>query len=536
VRLLPLGVALACFGLYVALAVPGVYWLDSSEFAAAAWTLGIAHPPGHPLMELWSRCFTLLPLGSIGFRVAIGQAAAAALAAGALCVLARDVLRKLGAGELAAALLGAAAAIIFALSYGLAFHAVRPEVYALSAATTLGAAACALRGTRRGFAAAALLVGLGLANHHLLAIAGAAPILGLAIAERDLGARGWALLLAAGALALGCYLYIPLRALRAPLVDWGHATTASQFWWLVSARAFQKAVHRAADVPLAFEAMRELGIGAAVCALGGLAALLRTRATRRIAVFLLAQIVCFTAVSALAGFDAANPDSHGYLAGAMAFAAVLTVAFPAAILLTLRDRAPRVAAFAAGVVALACVLAQGVRGFGRYSLADTYGADRVLTQVLADPPPRAVLTSNYFQTVFGLWYEQAIEGARPDVAIFHPRFASNAPPADASRRPALYELGPGTPQPRLDAAGLFYREGSPLEADFAAQDALWDRLAAQADDPLTRDYLVWQIYLGAELRCHLGLRPAADRALDRATMLGAGETPEVAALRAHCQP
>src|SRR5439155_8274605 len=113
----------------------------------------------------------------------------------------RDVLAKLGASESAATLLGAAAGLVFALSYGLAFHAVRPEVYALSAATTLGAAACALRGSGRGFAAAALLVGLGLANHHLLAIAGAAPILGLAIADRRLGACGRALLVAAGTLA-----------------------------------------------------------------------------------------------------------------------------------------------------------------------------------------------------------------------------------------------------------------------------------------------------------------------------------------------
>jgi hypothetical protein len=536
VRLIPLGVALACFGLYVALAVPGVYWLDSSEFAAAAWTLGVAHPPGHPLMQLWSRCFTLVPLGSIGFRVAIGQAAAAALAAGALCVLARDVLRKLGAGELAATLLGAAAGIVFALSYGLAFHAVRPEVYALSAATTLGAAACALRGTRRGFAAAALLVGLGLANHHLLAIAGAAPILGLAIAERNLGARGWALVLALGTVALGCYLYIPLRALRAPLVDWGHATTASQFFWLVSARAFQKSVHRAADVPLAFEAIRELGLPAMLCALGGLAALVRSAATRRLAAFLAAEVALFTAASALVGFDAANPDSHGYLSCAMAFAAVLAVAFPAAILLTLRDRAPRIATLAAGAVALACVLAQGVRGFGRYSLAGTYGADRVLAQALADLPPRTVLTSNYFQTVFGLWYEQGIEGARPDVFVLHPRFATNASPPDAARRPVLYELGPETTQTRLIPAGLFYREGSAVLADFTAQDALWDRLAAEADDALTRDYLVWNIYLGGKLRCELGQRVAGDHALKRAALLGAAESPELAQLIALCQP
>ena len=31
---------------------PDVYWLDSSELAAAAWQLGVAHPPGHGLAAL----------------------------------------------------------------------------------------------------------------------------------------------------------------------------------------------------------------------------------------------------------------------------------------------------------------------------------------------------------------------------------------------------------------------------------------------------------------------------------------------------
>src|SRR5262249_22309547 len=144
-----------------------------------------------------------------------------------------------------------------------------------------------------------------------------------------------------------------------------------------SARAFQKSVHRAADVPLAFEAIRELGLPAAMCALGGLLALLRTASTRRIAAVFAAEIAFFTAASALVGFDAANPDSHGYLAGAMAFGAAAAVASPAAMLLALRERSPRAAAICAALVAAGCVIAQGVRGLGRFSLSDAYAADGV---------------------------------------------------------------------------------------------------------------------------------------------------------------
>src|SRR5262252_3826097 len=120
-RRAPAIAALAGFALYVACAVPTVYWLDSSEFAAAAWTLGNAHPPGHPLAALWGRLFVCIPLGSIGFRVAVSQAAAGALAIFATGLLAREIAARLGAGPAAAGASGAVAGVVFGLSWGLAF-------------------------------------------------------------------------------------------------------------------------------------------------------------------------------------------------------------------------------------------------------------------------------------------------------------------------------------------------------------------------------------------------------------------------------
>src|SRR5205823_4027449 len=138
--------ALGCFAVYVACAVPTLYWLDSSEFAAAAWTLGNAHPPGHPLAALWGRLLVMLPLGSIGFRVAIGQAAAGALAVLATGLGAQAVAVRLGAALGAAGALGAVAGLLFGFSWGLAFQSVRPEVYALNAGLVLGALALVVRG------------------------------------------------------------------------------------------------------------------------------------------------------------------------------------------------------------------------------------------------------------------------------------------------------------------------------------------------------------------------------------------------------
>ncbi|MFI5309315.1 MAG: protein O-mannosyl-transferase family, partial [Polyangiales bacterium] len=59
---------------YLLTASGGGYWLDGGEFVEAAVNLDIAHPPGHPLTGLYGKAWTLLPLGSLAFRMALGQA------------------------------------------------------------------------------------------------------------------------------------------------------------------------------------------------------------------------------------------------------------------------------------------------------------------------------------------------------------------------------------------------------------------------------------------------------------------------------
>ena len=71
--------ALAAFGcgllfiLYAATAMPGLGWRDAPEFAVATHTLGIAHPAGFPTFSLLTKVFTLIPLGSIPFRITLAE-------------------------------------------------------------------------------------------------------------------------------------------------------------------------------------------------------------------------------------------------------------------------------------------------------------------------------------------------------------------------------------------------------------------------------------------------------------------------------
>ncbi len=582
-RRVAVAVAVACFAVYVAGLAPGMYWLDSSEFAAASFELGVAHPPGHPLAVLLGKACALVPLGPVAFRVGLASAIAAAVAAYYVARIAAEVARRAGdflgkSDVFVEAALGGGAAAAYGLSYAAAFQAVRPEVYALHAALVLGAAFHLLRledGDRRGLYLAALLVGLALANHHFLALAFAAAALPFVVARRPgprLG-RALAWTACAGALGLAAYAYLPLRALAHPEVDWGAPSTAARFFWTVSARAFQKSLAHAGEpsTSVAFALVAELGVSAPLALLGAYL-LLRLRETRRIGLLLVGAAALGAAAPALVGFDSANPDAYGYLAPSVAMLACLGAAAPAAMLgLARRTKTARRVArgVAVGVaVALAGYPALSLGLSLRPRFADT---DRFAAAVLDGAPPRAALVTSNFQTVFALWYARGVEGRRADLDHVHRHFLaypgyrdeavrrapSLAPwlgerdvvdlPSLAARRPVAveYDLDLAEPLlPYLAPTGAVDRfapsppdEPARAAAERAAAERI-DRLraAVDRDEPQTLRALYWLDFQDAHRSCRAG-RPAAAVAIARARALLQGATdPDLEDLARRCVP
>jgi hypothetical protein len=124
------------FGLYALTLAPSTAMWDASEYIAAAYVLGIPHPPGNPFFMLIGRVFAILPVApSVAMRINVLAALCSAVAAGVWFLVAERVMVSWLArrwqrivGGVAAALIGATAFTVWNQSV------VNEKVYTVSLA------------------------------------------------------------------------------------------------------------------------------------------------------------------------------------------------------------------------------------------------------------------------------------------------------------------------------------------------------------------------------------------------------------------
>jgi hypothetical protein len=554
-----LGVGLAAFAAYALAATPTAYPLDSAELAAAAFGLGVAHPPGEETTLLWAKLFTLLPLGSIAFKVALAQAAAGAAAAMLVFLLVFELSSPLAParGNLrpaTRALLAGPAALAFAYAPGVVIVSNRAEVYAVGTALALGALWLALRARAehdgRPAALAGLLVGLGVGNHSLVAgLAGVGAVAAALPAWLAASRRARFATLAVAAFAAGMLIhaYLPLRGAALlgssrdmDQVAWGDPRSLPGLWWLVSAKTFvDKAalVHGySTPMDLPFMLIEELGLGCTLLAPAGAYLLLRRSAARMPAVAVLLTAAGSLGAALVGGVDPGNPDIRGYLGPAIAGTAVLCgVALTIGLAHFRRERARAVLA----VILLAAAVAR-CPGPTRYpGLARARAATSAARDLLEDLPPRAALFTSHFETGFLVGYLRLVEGARPDVAWVHLGFVHGMG-YDARIRTSTPDLAPtvagyGTGRflaalEELDATRPVRIEPDAVldeetRRNFGPAGSLWSlakhaslapvpelpgwALAEATNDPQVRAFLAWRNYIDARWSCDLGFSARA---------------------------
>jgi len=161
------------FALYASTMAPSVVPGDSAEFQFVPYILGIAHPPGYALYILLGKLFTLLPLGSVAYRMNLFSALWAALTVSFtyLIVLQLSSKKLSSLSAQVSAIMGAAA---FAVSANLWQHSTFANAHTLTAAlaalSLLLLLAWDRSGNYRWLYAFALLCGLSFTHHPLLLV------------------------------------------------------------------------------------------------------------------------------------------------------------------------------------------------------------------------------------------------------------------------------------------------------------------------------------------------------------------------------
>ncbi len=412
----------APLALFVATCAPSVLPGDSAEFQFVAPMLGIPHPTGYPLYLLLGRLFTLLPVGSVAYRLNLFSAVAAAGAVWAIYRAARaiDLSRT-------AALIGAA---LLAVSETLWSQATIAEKYALNAffvALTLWLGLEWRKRRSNGWLQAwAVCCGLSLTHHRTMIVLAPACLLLVWLTDRTvLRPKSVLRLLPFFLIPLSFYLLLPLFSSFNPPYAYVRIDSIKAFFDLVFARTYQSGLFRGGWAALPGRAAefasllwRQFGPLGLLLALGGWIALLFKR-----------RAVAWTLLGGIAAevFFALNyyvPNTHVYYLPAYVWLAFCAAAAAEAGIDWLREafknRAGQSLRLLWALSVAALPLALGIsrfegqdqrRAYAGLSFDYTYG--QVALRAVGE---NALIVGDWLPATV-LWYTQWVEGLAPTAQI-----------------------------------------------------------------------------------------------------------------------
>jgi hypothetical protein len=425
----------AAGALYVREAAPSVGGGNSGEFQVMAHLLGIAHPPSYPPFLLLGKLFAILPLGGdVAWRVNLANALL-----GAACLLLLALLpAALGARSVDEAFAGVVAAATLSAAPRLWTLSVEAEVFTLHLFLVL---AFWLALLRRRFALAALLAGLGLANHRTFLFVAAAGALYALLSSPPALRRPRAVLglLTLFALGLAPYRYV-LRGLLVPVAYFSpldvHRLSRGEVWYVIQGNASGET--GGGRIVLDLVINHTLLVDRARWVLGHLITQLSLLPAARMPFFvtallglaLLARRAPHFAITALCGTLGAAlfamayakyPDADRYLLPLEALVALgfgvcaAAILSRLAVLLPSTGLLPRLAGGAAGAaLALSPAFSLGVLsaqtdltrgGYVYHTIHNLEGVER------------GAVVCTWWSSAWGLWYAQYVDGVRPDVTV-----------------------------------------------------------------------------------------------------------------------
>jgi len=264
------------FALYMATLAPSVTFFDSGEFLTAISSLGSAHSPGYPMFLMYAKPFTWLPIGNIAFRINMATAFSSSLACLGVYLLTVYLLRgenvtdnaKFSAFASKAA--GLAAALAFSVTPRLWLQSNHDKPYPLLA-FIIAVIFYLLLNWREQYKkgleqpayvyACTFLAGMAMAVHQTVVLLLPAWALFIILADWRMITRVKELILATAFALFGfcVQLYLPFRATRNPLLNWGDPKTYEQFMWHFLRKGYPSEPH-ARDASLLWAQIKAFNI------------------------------------------------------------------------------------------------------------------------------------------------------------------------------------------------------------------------------------------------------------------------------------
>ncbi len=550
---------------YLRTLCPTIYSGDSGELITGAYCLGIVHPPGYPIYCLLGRLFSLLPMGGVAHRLNFFSSLCALLCAGLIFLLARELIirsrrrtadRSVSGGPWieGAALL---AALACAFSRTLWTQAVIAEVYALHLLFLLLCMASLLWWQRTGegrfLLLFAFIYGLSLSHHPGALLAAPAFLIFLLWHRGRLFENRNIPFLMLGLLILGLtpQLYLLLRALGRPPLDWGHPAGLEKLLAHVTRASYGSLSKHPRSLALLGKQLvawagllaRQMGRGWPLVALVGLVVLFRR--LRDWAVF---TLILFgtTGLGIIALLNFHDTQRELYLVRVFfipAFAVMalwlgLGVAWMAERLMVWAGPGRKPAARSLGWI-LGCLIpllaiVPGRHNFAAGDHSREWMVARLGRSLLTTLEPQAILFTGRDTPTFAVAYTRIVEGLRPDVSLKHSgsgdifRWLQPPPvPADPRRRP-LYGTMPGElpdiPGWRPHGLGMLYQlRQEPVETETLLQ--VWEEYPWDPPDRrrLREDFFLRELFQNlvaarGNLAGELARRGEFDAALRQAGM------------------
>jgi hypothetical protein len=426
-------VALLLFVLYASTAPRTVALEDDGLFVLASYYLGIAHPPGYPIYTALGKLFTLLPVGSVAYRVHLLSALFGSLTCAMLWLCARRLFESRLPAYLAA----------FGLGVSPVFwsQSIIAEVYTLNTffflvLVFLGLRACPPSGsaetpaqTQRLLPWMAFVFGLSLSNHWPLMLLAAPAFAVLLWPRRAEIVQRIGLLVGLAALGLVPYVWMVILSwIWLPISFDGPLHSLAEVWHFVS-RAGYAEVDKSASATWLDRAKFFQFLGGQLllqfALLGTLLALLGVAVQQRflgarLAVFLTVAFLMPSAVLLLLlGFDYDSASKHIFHVYPLPAYAIVALWMGLGFTwLRQRYQLRRGQALAACVAVLALGLAAG--GWSNLRTNSDWGA-RYAQTILRMLPKDAVLFVKGDADLAPLAYFYLIEGWRPDIELYHSR-------------------------------------------------------------------------------------------------------------------